>query len=99
MNTTWKTSADESINENLTSYQQAYWKNPEHYRALQRAKYQRYPEKIKGWTKKWQMEHPEHWRTLSRFNSKIWYWKNKKHDTEKVRLLERAKKEAMKTFA
>lgn len=82
----------DDMKEYLSDYQQYYWKDPEHCRALQREKYKRYPEKMKAWAKQWQKNNPEKWKTLNRFNSRIWYWKNVKGDIAKASQLERAKK-------
>ena len=49
-------------------------------------------EKMKALAKKWQKNNPEKWKTLNKFNNRIWYWKNIKGDIAKANQLERAKK-------
>lgn len=80
----------------LSTHQQWYWKDPEHARELQRAKYTRYPDKIKAMNKSWQERNPERWKILTNFGSRIHYWRVIKHDPVKVQLLETAKKEALR---
>ena len=81
------------ISSNLTPYQQRYWKNPEHHRQLQKNKYIRYPEKIKACNKIWAKNNSEYLKALMKFNSQIWYYRNKKNDPTKVMLLTKAKEE------
>lgn len=85
------------IDENkiLSTYQKWYWKNPYHARALQNAKYKRYPDKIKASIKRWQQQNQERWKILSNFNSRIYYWRVVKNNPTKVMLLEAAKKTAL----
>ncbi len=70
----------------LTEAQRWYWKDPEKARALQRAKYKRYPEKIKAGNKAWQEKNKEHFKTLIRFGVAICLAR-KKGDLKKASLL------------
>lgn len=81
------------IDELLTPYQKYYWKNPEHCRALQRDKYQRYPERIKEMNAKWQKENAEYISGLRKINSQIWYYTHKRFDAAKARQLIKAREE------
>lgn len=83
------------INEHLSEYQRRYWKDPEHYREIQRNKYDRYPERIKEINFKWANENAEYLKQLRRFNSQIFYYR-KKNDIVKVQLLYKAKAEFKK---
>ena len=74
------------VEELLTEAQRWYWKDPEHARALQRAKYKRYPDKIKAMNKSWQEKNKEHFNTLIRFGNAI-YAARKKGNFEKANLL------------
>lgn len=76
----------------LTEYQQRYWKNPDHYRQVQRDKYSRYPDRIKEINKGWADKNAEYLRTLRMFNSQIFYWRNRNNES-KVQLLTKAKEE------
>ena len=51
----------------LSDHQRWYWKDPEHARALQRNKYQRYPKKIYDMNRAWQNKNKTHYRYLMRF--------------------------------
>ena len=86
------------IKSNLSNYQQYYWKNPEYVRQLQRNKYRRYPERIKEINSIWASQHAEYLKELRRFNSYIWYYKNKKNDLVKVNLLTKAKEEFKRQY-
>lgn len=86
------------ISSNLTPYQQRYWKNPEYHRQLQKNKYIRYPEKIKAYNKIWAENNSEYLKVLVKFNSQIWYYKNKKNDPVKVMLLTKAKDEFKRKY-
>lgn len=55
----------------LSEHQRWYWKDPEKARALQRAKYKRYPEKIYASNRAWQEKNKEHWNMLMRFAYQI----------------------------
>lgn len=57
----------------LSRYQKAYWAKSGEYREAQRAKYKKYPEKIKAMNKRWQEAHPEYFKALTRLNSSIHY--------------------------
>lgn len=83
------------INDHLSDYQQRYWKDPEHYRELQRNKYNRYPERIKELNSVWANKNREYLKQLRRFNAQIFYYR-KKNDMVKVQLLNKAKTEFKK---
>lgn len=72
--------------EALTAFQRWYWKNPGKARALQRAKYRRYPEKIAARNKAWQEKNKKHWLTLVRYGMAI-RAARMKGDLEKASLL------------
>lgn len=91
--------ANPNENEILSPFQKWYWKNPARARKLQRAKYKRNPERIKASIKSWQERNPEHWKILSRFNARIYYWRVIKNDPAKATLLEAAKKTALRNLA
>ena len=55
------------VKETLTAAQRWYWRDPDKARALQRAKYQRYPEKIYAGNRAWQEKNKEHWSMLMKF--------------------------------
>ena len=55
----------------LSEHQRWYWRDPEHARALQRAKYRRYPEKIYASNRAWQKKNKEHWSMLMKFAYQI----------------------------
>lgn len=55
----------------LSVYKRWYWKDPEHARALQRDKYQRYPEKIYAMNIAWQKRNKTHWSALMKFAYQI----------------------------
>lgn len=61
----------------LSENKRWYWRDPEHARALQRAKYKRYPEKIKAGNKAWQEKNRDHFNTLIRFGNAIYAAKKK----------------------
>lgn len=71
----------------MTKYQEYYWKDPEHARELQRAKYQRYPNKIKAGNKVWQEKNKEYFRALINFGTKIWYERHHQNRPEKIAAL------------
>lgn len=81
----------------LTPYQIMYWTNPEKMRAEQRAKYARYPEKIKSINKAWQEKNKDHWRKLVNFGCQIFQAK-KAGDMEKVQVLKKAREEYKKAW-
>ena len=86
---------DDKVKQLLTPYQIKYWQNPEKMRAEQRAKYRRYPEKIKAGNKIWQEKNKEHFKMLIRFGVSI-YAARKKGNLEKVSLLCAAREEYKK---
>jgi len=92
-----KTSKTDKI-KNYIQHQKWYWGDPEHARSLQRAKYKRYPERIKEINRKWQEKNPEHWKILTNFNSRIYYWGVVKNNPEKAAEFKRAKQEALATL-
>lgn len=55
----------------LSTNKRWYWKDPEHARTLQRAKYKRYPEKIYAIARSWQKKNREHWNMLVKFGNQI----------------------------
>lgn len=66
-----KNAARSMVKAELSEHQRWYWKDPEKARALQRAKYKRYPEKIYAGNRAWQEKNKEHWRMLMRFAYQI----------------------------
>lgn len=62
-----KKTMNELVDTMLTEHQRWYWKDPEHARALQRAKYKRYPGKIYASNRAWQKKNKEHWNMLMKF--------------------------------
>lgn len=79
----------------LSPYQKYYWKNPEHFRQLQRNKYLRYPKRIKERNAKWDAENAEYIQTLRKFNSSIYYYKIRGNEA-KVAQLTKAKEDFKK---
>ena len=71
----------------MTKYQEYYWKDPEHCRKLQRAKYKRYPDKIKAINKTWQENNKEYYKALINFGVKIWYECHHQNRPEKIAAL------------
>lgn len=86
---------DNEVKSLLTPYQIDYWKDPEKKRAQQRAKYRRYPEKIKAINKAWQEKNRDYYKTLVRFGVAICIAK-KKCNLAKVSLLCAAREEYKK---
>lgn len=82
----------ELVNEWLSKYQQWYWKDPDHARVLQRAKYKRYPKKIYATARAWQKKNKAHWNMLIKFATAIHKAKKYK-DFEKERQLRAAREE------
>jgi hypothetical protein len=66
-----KKTMNELVGTMLSEHQRWYWKDPEKARALQRAKYKRYPEKIYTGNRVWQKKNKEHWRMLMKFAYQI----------------------------
>lgn len=66
-----KKTMNELVGTMLSEHQRWYWKDPEKARALQRAKYKRYPEKIYAGNRAWQKKNKEHWRMLMKFAYQI----------------------------
>ena len=86
---------DSQVKTLLTDYQIRYWQDPEKMRAQQRAKYKRYPDKIKAVNKAWQEKNKEHFKTLIRFGVAIWTAR-KKGNLAKASLLCAAREEYKK---
>jgi hypothetical protein len=66
-----KKTMNELVGTMLSEHQRWYWKDPEKARALQRAKYKRYPEKIYAGNRAWQKKNKEHWNMLMKFAYQI----------------------------
>ena len=80
----------------LSTHKRWYWRDPEKARALQRAKYKRYPEKIKAMNKAWQEKNKKHFNKLITFGNAIRMAK-KKGDLAKVEMLKAAREEYKKS--
>lgn len=89
------TTIDSQVKALLSDYQIRYWQDPEKMRAQQRAKYKRYPDKIKAVNKAWQEKNKEHFKTLIRFGAAIWTAR-KKGNLAKASLLCAAREEYKK---
>ena len=83
---------DKLAKEWLSEHQRWYWKDPEKARALQRAKYKRYPEKIYAANREWQKRNSKHFSKLCMFSQKICKAR-KAGDWEQVSLLQAAREE------
>lgn len=87
---------DDSLEGWLNANKKWYWRDPHHARALQRAKYKRYPQKIYEMNRRWQQNNLEHWKMLMKFGNAIFRAKMK-NDFEKVNLLKAAREEYKKS--
>ena len=66
-----KKTMNELVSTMLSEHQRWYWKDPDKARALQRAKYKRYPKKIYASNRAWQKKNKEHWNMLMKFAYQI----------------------------
>lgn len=92
-----KTKTDKLSKEWLSEYQIRYWKDPKHHRALQRAKYERYPDKIYAANREWQKRNSKHFSKLCMFSQKICKAR-KARDWKQVSLLQAAREEYKKAW-
>lgn len=92
-----KTKTDKLAEEWLSDAQRWYWRDPEKARALQRAKYDRYPDKIYAANREWQKRNSKHFSKLCMFSQKICKAR-KAEDWEQVSLLVAAKEEYKKAW-
>jgi hypothetical protein len=68
----------------MTEYQKYYWKDPDHCRELQRAKYVRYPDRIKAANRVWQEKNRDYFRKLVSFATRLHYERTHLNRPEKV---------------